>query len=124
MSERDSDQRLRDALEEVHRDASPPSFEATMRAAAGRHRPRWTRLLAPAGAVAAAAIALTICVGVRDRGPGDDLSALAYSGSAFAAQTDFLLETPGADWLGSTPSFGVEVDLDVDVNQDPQGSTP
>jgi hypothetical protein len=90
-----------------HEDAArAPTFEAVVtaasRGAAKRRRP-W---LVPAltGTVAAAALVVAITAVVRRPEPRVPA---ARSIDEWTAPTDFLLETPGRDFLGSVPRFGV-----------------
>ena len=105
MSERD---RLRRAFRELHEadDPQAPDYRALTAAPARRVRPRAVAGAAWAMAVAAAA-AVVILVLRAPTPPGEDETLrLAASMTGWEAPTDFLLLTPGAEFLQSAPLLG------------------
>ena len=103
----DADADLRAAFAAVRSEesAKAPSFEAVLRAAsrgAMRRRRPW---LVPALSGTIAAAALIAAVIAVTRAPEPRIPAVA-SIEAWTAPTDFLLETPGHDFLETVPRIG------------------
>jgi len=108
---KDDDADLRAAFAALRRDdsASAPGFEPLLAAAEARSKAaadRSRRLLVPvmAGTLAAAALVALVITAVRR--PAAPLPSLA-SIEQWTAPTDFLLETPGREFLETVPRIGV-----------------
>ncbi len=109
MTERD-DRRLQAFFRDLHEEIDPPvpPYGSVIRP--GRSAPP-----ARAGAALALALGLALVAGVLllvmrgrpTRAPGgDEAMRLASELSRWQAPTDFLLETPGIEFLQSPPRFG------------------
>jgi hypothetical protein len=103
----DADADLRAAFAALRREegAHAPSFEAVLRGAARgavRRRRPW---LVPAltGTIAAAALVMAM---IAVRHPPDPRIPAGAGIEAWTAPTDFLLETPGRDFLETVPRIG------------------
>lgn len=126
----DSD--LRRLFEEAREadEASAPDFRRTRhRAAEGQatsRRPRWGLIALPAAA------ALAVGLGLLLAGRGSDMPSReavppevsALTLDEWTAPTDFLLETPGRELLGSFPPIGASIpDVSVtDPSTKPKGT--
>lgn len=106
-------------------EASAPAFEK-IRRAVPRHATdrqwRWGLVALPA----AAALALAVTLLFRQAGPEKPGEAVRTEANVptldeWTAPTDFLLETPGSELLGSTPHIG-EAIPDLSVSEPPTRS--
>jgi hypothetical protein len=112
-------ERLRGVFRELHAD-DPPAPDYRSLAAGGDSSPvpcarpgrRVVGRVAWAVAAAAVAGAVVLALSLRERrAPGDDeMQRLAASLSGWEAPTDFLLRTPGAEFLQSAPRLGTETE--------------
>lgn len=106
----DPEPAVREALAAAHRAEIPPPFARLWRAGErGRRRRAWLAL--PAGAVAAAALAVLL----TGRGPDRPVPALP----AWTSPTDFLLEVRGLDFLRTAPALEAPAPLAGDPGADP-----
>lgn len=104
---------LVDALRRAHEGEPVPSFVATLAAARSRHSRRWVGVVALASAAAAVAFALARPIdGTTPSASERGIATLASSSAGpYLASTsltlpsDFLLDVPGQELLGTTPSF-------------------
>ena len=116
MNERDG-RKLRTFFREIHERFDPPAppFAGLIRSASEGRRPRpWRVGVAIAAAasflVGAVSIALIMHGGFRSVPGDDDLLSLAAELSHWEAPTDFLLHTPGIEYLHASPSFGTSTE--------------
>ena len=129
------DDELRRLLRESHRhDPPPPSFRRQWRHATRHSEPRadenWWRLSLPSvittvGVAAALILALAGARVALDGSLTDDPHAAAMTRvGAFEpplpTPLDFLLQTPGAELLGTTPTLGGPTALDSFLTAPPQ----
>ena len=117
MSESERErQLLQEALSEAHRstgERTPPFELLWSRAAARAEEPRRARSTARRARFAfavAAALALTMALvlwtgGRRGAGDFDRAMTVAAEVGAWRAPLDFLLDTPGREWLEAPPSW-------------------
>lgn len=106
-------QLLRSALAERHRASrrqTPPFELLWSRAVAGMRSPRRARrgLLALAAAAVVLVLAATVAWRILDRHSHRELEralTVAAGAGGWRAPLDFLLETPGRQWLEATPSW-------------------
>ena len=119
MADRDDErqrQLVREALADEHRARArrAPPFErlwaqaaATAEGArtAGRRRPRIRLAVAAALAALVGAVAVGLWLDVRRGSQQDRALRLAAAVGEWRAPLDFLLDTPGREWLESTPSW-------------------
>ena len=123
MTERD-DRRLRAFFRDLHEAIDPPVPPYASLARPGRSAPpaRFGATLARALTLALIAGALLLVVrGPATRAPdGDEAIRLASQLSHWWAPTDFLLETPGIEYLQSPPTFGAGTEA---LPGDPTDST-
>jgi len=104
-------ERLRGLFRELHADDPPaPDYRSLAAAPARPARPVARVVWAAAAAVAAGAVLLALSLRERPApapAPGEDeMLRLAASLSDWEAPTDFLLSTPGAEFLQSAPRLG------------------
>jgi len=104
-------ERLRDLFRELHADDPPaPDYRSLSAAPARPVRARRAARVAWAAAAAVAAGAVLLALSLRQRptpAPAEDeMLRLAASVSDWEAPTDFLLSTPGAEFLQSAPRLG------------------
>jgi hypothetical protein len=101
------DSRLRAFFRELHEeiDAAVPDFDSVVRPVSPRH-PGAAIVRALALALAAGALLLAVRVWPRRAPAGDEAMRLAAALGRWEAPTDFLLRTPGAEFLESPPRFG------------------
>jgi len=115
VTERD-DQRLRELFREIHEEINPPAPPYASVIRPGRSA-RPARIAPPTrvGAALARAFGLVVVAGAlflvmrgtAVRPPGDvEAMRLASELSSWEAPTDFLLQTPGLEFLQSPPRFG------------------
>ena len=117
MIERDEETRIKGLFERLHEQDRPPAF-AELWPRAERYRPP-LRLLPVAALLVLAVLAGWLFV-ARWQQPEVELTAaqaqaLADSLSAWEGPLDFLLETPGSEYLATVPAFGFE-NAEMDVN--------
>ena len=99
----DDDRELRDRFAQLRREdrARIPSFQTPV----ARKRPGWTwptRI-----AVAAAAVLIAFVLARPDRPARDvGLEIVDLGVAAWRSPTDFLLVTPGSEWLRTVPAVG------------------
>ena len=109
MTEGD-DRRLRALFRDLHEESDPPAppYAAVARAGRGARRARSGATLARLFAMALiAGVLLLVVRGLTTRAPGDDEAIrLASQMTRWEAPTDFLLETPGVEYLQTPPTFG------------------
>lgn len=120
MTDRDRDREImRQVFEVVHEETAgaAPRFEEVVsrgRARAGRAGWAGPTRWAAAGLAATAAVTLVLAIGVSDRAPDGGSTWTPENLAAFQdweAPLDFLLDTPGREWLGATPEWGAAADL-------------
>jgi hypothetical protein len=108
-------ERLRGLFRELHADDPPaPDYRSLAAAPARPVRARRVARVAWAAAAAVAAGAILLALSLRQRpapapapAPAEDeMLRLAASLSDWEAPTDFLLSTPGAEFLQSAPRLG------------------
>jgi len=102
-------ERLRGLFRELHEDDPPAPDYRSLAAAPARPARRVARAVwAAAAAVAAGAVVLALSLRQRPApAPAEDeMLRLAASLSDWEAPTDFLLSTPGAEFLQSAPRLG------------------
>jgi hypothetical protein len=112
------DRRLREFFRALHDEAEPPvpSYGSLVRPGGTRVAPRRRRRpgTALAGTLGLVLAALVLLLAVRWRGPrapgGDEAMRLASEIGAWRAPTDFLLRTPGVEFLQSAPRFGTALE--------------
>ncbi len=106
---------VKEALSEAHRATrrQPPEFATLWSRAAGQMRSRRSaRTTRLAGAAAALALAAGIGLWTAERHSRaelEDAMATAAAISEWRAPLDYLLDTPGRQWLETTPSWGVDL---------------
>jgi hypothetical protein len=104
-------ERLRGLFRELHADDPPaPDYRSLAAAPARPVRARRAARVVWAAAAAVAAGAVVLALSLRERpapAPAEDeMLRLAASLSDWEAPTDFLLSTPGAEFLQSAPRLG------------------
>ena len=114
--DRRDEEELREALSEAHRPTrhGTPEFAVLWSRAAdrvgSRRAARRTRLIATTATVA---LAVAVTVGLwtadrRSRAELEEARTIAAAMDEWRAPLDYLLETPGRQWLKTTPSWVVE----------------
>jgi hypothetical protein len=102
-----TDDDLRAALRASHAGDAPPPFAPTV-AAARRRRP-YRRLVAPALALATAAMIATLVIVLRHRAPARQpelaLDGIGMRTTSLQLPLDSLLDVPGQDLLATTPDL-------------------
>ena len=107
MSDEREERGLRDLFAQQRADESAraPSFASTMASARRRDRRAGGRRTMWLGAAAAAAAVIAVALVMMPRRAGDETRRMTaeLSSVGWRSPTDFLLETPGAELLRTTP---------------------
>ena len=106
-------ERLRRLFRELHEDdPRPPEYRSLAASPSRQGRPRVVARAAWGIAAAVAAGAVLLALSLRERrAPGqDEMLRLAASLNSWEAPTDFLLSTPGAEFLQSSPRLGTNAE--------------
>jgi hypothetical protein len=124
VTERD-ELKLRAFFREVHESIDPPAppFGSVIRPRRGTSPARVAAALVRVlGVILVAGALLLVWRGRPARAPGgDEAMRLASELGAWEAPTDFLLQTPGIEWLRSAPRFGAGME---EPPGDPPGVRP
>ena len=115
---------LQDARQGTAEDAPP--FSPMWSRALARGRSGRRRGLRLGLAVAAALVVLTLLVGlqVRERAAFKKAEVAAIEMSQWRAPLDFLLQTPGQEWLAATPSLNLLPGIESDLSLPPEEVLP